>query len=81
MGDRNIVDMITQYLDRALQQTNLDPARSQVPVHAKVPPDGMSGGTVGRVGQEEGGGQAFQTWNSDNWPAGQPVLAVTVTRK
>lgn len=26
-------------------------------------------------------GQELQTWNSDTWPAGQPVLAVTVTRK
>jgi len=48
--------------------------------HMTVPPDGMSGGTVGRVGQERGRGQAFQTWNSDTWPAGQPVLAVMVTR-
>ena len=23
----------------------------------------------------------FQTWNSEIWPAGQPVFAVTFTRK
>jgi hypothetical protein len=46
------------------------------PVHMTVPPDGMSGGTV-RKGRR---GQAAQTWNSETWPAGQPVLAAMVTR-
>lgn len=36
----------------------------------------------GRVESEEvSPGQVFQTWNSEICPAGQPELAVTVTRK
>lgn len=76
MGDRNILDMITQYLNRALQQTKMHPARSRASERVAVPPDGLSGGTAGSVGS----GQAAQTWNADNCPAGQPVLAVTVIR-
>ncbi|MEV6007859.1 ATP-binding protein [Streptomyces sp. NPDC051976] len=43
-----------------------------------VPPGGAGppGGTGSRRGDQE-----FHTWNSESWPAGQPVLAVNVARK
>ena len=50
------------------------------PAHMTVPPDGMSGGPVGWVGSGGAWGQTVQIWNSETWPAGQPVFAAMVTR-
>jgi hypothetical protein len=47
---------------------------------AAAPPDAY-GAPGGAVGDRTRSDQEFQTWNSESWPACQPVLAVTFTRK
>jgi hypothetical protein len=47
-----------------------------------VPPgDGSPGGTgKGWRREQDRMCQMFQTWNSESWPAGHPVLPVKVSR-